>query len=140
MMTSHLLIIKTSLKHLTITLLTLVPQSKPKSPRVNHPSNHILVIKTLILSRLTPCDAEEVAQIISTFANGKASGPFSIPTNLLKEFSQYLSKPISIIINKSLQEGVFPQSLKIALVCAIYKRMIKPMCQLQIYFASFKHQ
>ena len=77
---------------------------------------------------LNPCNANEIANIISTFGVGKASGPYSIPTNLLKEFSQYFSIPISHIINKSLQEGIFPQSLKIALVCAIFKKNDKTKC------------
>jgi len=47
---------------------------------------------------------------------------------LLKEFSQHFSIPISIIINKSLQEGIFPQSLKTALVCAIFKKNDKTKC------------
>ena len=75
-----------------------------------------------------PCDANEIQDIIATFGLGKASGPFSIPTNLLKEFSAQFAVPISIIINKSLQEGVFPQSLKIALVCAIFKKNDKTKC------------
>ena len=77
---------------------------------------------------LNPCDANEISDIISSFGANKACGPFSIPTHLLKEFSQQLSLPISIIVNKSLLEGVFPQSLKTALVCAIFKKNDKTMC------------
>ena len=77
---------------------------------------------------LNPCDTDEITEIISSFGARKACGPFSISTNLLKEFSQHFSKPISIIVNKSLQEGVFPQSLKIALVCAIFKKNDKTKC------------
>jgi hypothetical protein len=68
------------------------------------------------------------SDIISRFGASKASGPYSIPTNLLKEFSLQFSVPISIIINKSLNEGIFPQSLKIALVCAIFKKGDKTSC------------
>jgi hypothetical protein len=77
---------------------------------------------------LNPCDADEITEIISSFGANKACGPFSIPTHLLKEFSQQFSIPISIIVNKSLQEGVFPQSLKTALVCAIFKKNDKTKC------------
>ena len=77
---------------------------------------------------LDPCDANEIQDIIASLGLGKASGPFSIPTNLLKEFSAQFSVPISIIINKSLQEGIFPQSLKIALVCAIFKKNDQTKC------------
>ena len=68
------------------------------------------------------CTPEEVLDIINNFSTSKSCGPFSIPSKILKEFSQYLVPPIVTIINKSLLEGVFPDSLKLALVCAIFKK------------------
>ena len=57
---------------------------------------------------LNQCDAVEIASIIASFGAGKATGPFSIPTNLLKEFSRYFVDPLVTIFNKTLQEGIFP--------------------------------
>ena len=104
------------------------PSIEEKIPKGRSPFQSYLGAPNPVNLALNPCDPEEIVDIISSFGAGKASGPFSIPTNLLKEFSQYLSIPISIIINKSLQEGVFPQSLKTALVCAIYKKNDKTKC------------
>ena len=95
------------------------PSIEEKIPKGKHPFQSYLGEQNPVALTLNPCDADEIAAIIATFGAGKASGPFSIPTNLLKEFSQHFSKPISIIVNKSLQEGVYPQLLKSELVCAI---------------------
>jgi len=67
----------------------------------------------------TPCDESEIHSIISNFGINKASGPNSIPTCLLKEFSSLLMYPIKILINKSHSEGTFPNLLKTAQVCPI---------------------
>jgi len=75
-----------------------------------------------------PCDETEIKAIISNFGTKKASGPYSIPTNLLKEFSNLLTYPLKIIINKSLTEGIFPTILKTAQVCPIYKKSDKTKC------------
>ena len=104
------------------------PSIEEKIPKAKSSFQSYLGDPNPISFTLNPCDADEISDIISTFGAGKASGPFSIPTNLLKEFSLHFSKPISIIVNKSLQEGVFPQSLKTALVCAIFKKNDKTKC------------
>ena len=105
------------------------PSIEEKIPKGKSSFQSYLGDQNPVALTLNPCDADEVADIISTFGTSKASGPYSIPTNLLKEFSQHFSEPISIIVNKSLQEGVFPQSLKIALVCAIFKKNDKTKCE-----------
>ena len=87
---------------------------------LNSPTNHTF--------ELTACSEPEILEIISSFGINKASGPNSIPTNLLKEFSEYLVKPLALIINKSLTEGTFPSILKTAHICPIYKKSDKTKC------------
>ena len=53
---------------------------------------------------------------------------FSLPTKILKEFNKHLIGPLSSIINKSLSEGIFPDILKSALVCPIFKKNDKTNC------------
>jgi flavodoxin len=77
---------------------------------------------------LHECSQEEVLDIIQGFSTSKACGPYSIPTKILKEFSNFLITPITAIINKSLREGIFPSLLKNALVCAIFKKGDKTKC------------
>ena len=104
------------------------PSIEKKIPKAKKSFQSYLTEPNPVDLILNPCDANEINEIISSFGSGKASRPFSIPSNLLKEFSIQFSEPISIIINKSLQEGIFPQSLKIALVCAIFKKGEKTSC------------
>ena len=52
----------------------------------------------------------------------KATGPDNIPPRLLKELAEVLSEPISIIMNKSLQEGRLPTIWKKAHVVPIFKK------------------
>ena len=52
----------------------------------------------------------------------KASSPNSIPTNILKLFKDEFSKPLSDMINMSLNQGIFPNMLKIANAISIHKK------------------
>ena len=104
------------------------PTIEKKIPKAKTSFHSYLGDQNNINLLLNQCDEDEVSEIISSFGTGKACGPFSLPTNLLKEFSHHFTKPLTIIINKSLQAGVFPQSLKMALVCAIHKKNEKTSC------------
>ena len=61
--------------------------------------------------------------------DSKACGPNSIPTKILKENSDILASPIKHIINLSFQEGCFPQLLKLADICPIFKKNNKNKCE-----------
>ena len=76
-----------------------------------------------------PCDTNEVNKIIKEFVTSKASGPYSIPTNLIKSTSQLLVPILTNIINKSLIQGKFPNLLKYANVCPIYKKNDVHKCE-----------
>ena len=52
----------------------------------------------------------------------EARGPNSISTKILKLFKKEFSKSLSDIINLSLNQGVFPDLLKIAKVTPIHKK------------------
>ena len=49
-------------------------------------------------------------------------GPFSIPNHVLKEFNKLFSIPISQIFNLSIEQGVFPQKMKIIIIVPIHKK------------------
>ena len=73
--------------------------------------------KSFFVSPVTP---EEI--IICSIQNGKSSGPYSIPTKLLKISSSDIALPLSVIVNESFAEGVFPDKLKVAKVIGLHKR------------------
>ena len=67
---------------------------------------------------LRPTDTDEVTKEINQLKN-KATLDFRVP--LLKHVKQELADGLVIIINKSFQEGCFPELLKIAKVIPIHK-------------------
>ena len=77
---------------------------------------------------LSPAVLEGIEDLISSMKTNKASGPNSIPTNILKLFKKEFSKPLSDMINMSFNQGVFPNILKIANVIPIHKKGDKLDC------------
>ena len=73
-------------------------------------------------SFINPITYLEIEEIISSFRNGKSTGPYSIPVKLLKILSPYISQPLAIIFNASITLGVFPDKLKYAKVISIHKK------------------
>ena len=70
---------------------------------------------------LYPTNAAEVIEIVSNFKNKWSAGADSIPINIVKASIVNIAEPISRLINSSFTTGIFPDSLKIAKVCPIYK-------------------
>ncbi len=68
---------------------------------------------------------DELIKIIKTL-NKKSAGEDNIPPNIVKACQNQLLKPLLILINRPfnmLNEGIFPDNLKIAKVIPIYKKM-----------------
>ena len=65
---------------------------------------------------------EEIVDIIKIINPNKASGPDIINYKMLKICSEKIAAPLQIILNKSLLQGKYPTSWKIAHVIAIYKK------------------
>ena len=61
-------------------------------------------------------------------STSKASGPFSIPSKIIKEFVGFFVPILTTIINKSFKESVFPSNLKCAKVILIFKKGNKTKC------------
>ena len=66
--------------------------------------------------------ALEIENEISNIKSSKATGPYSVPTDLLKFLKSYLSIPLEIIYNVSFSNGCVPDQLKIASVIPIHKK------------------
>ena len=93
-----------------------------KIPKGNKSTSRYLADRNRFNIVLNPCTTEEINQYISEMTVSKAVGPNSISTNLLKQFSDELVEPLVNVVNKSLEEGIFPDLLKFASVCPIYKK------------------
>ena len=71
----------------------------------------------MYLSQLTH---DEVRKLISQSNNQKALGPTSIPLTILKDKIEVLVTPLTLMLNQSFEQGIFPEILKIAQVLPIY--------------------
>ena len=69
-----------------------------------------------------PCTDKEVSDIIRSFNSTKATGPNSIHPKLFDSVSHALTPILTKLINKSLTDGIFPNLLKSANVCPIFKK------------------
>ena len=65
---------------------------------------------------LSPTDSTEVSNLILSLKNGKAAGPNSIPTLVLKHLINEVSVVLANLFNLSFSTGVFPDILKISSV------------------------
>lgn len=64
---------------------------------------------------------QEICNIISSMASKHSVGYDNIPTHLMKTVAKCIAEPLSFIVNQSFHHGVFPDKLKIAKVCPIFK-------------------
>ena len=74
------------------------------------------------LGELEPLIEDEVTKVIMSMAS-KSCEIDPVPTNLLKEILPKVIKPITKIINTSLELGVFASQWKVAIVKPIFKKM-----------------
>ena len=71
---------------------------------------------------LSPTTVYEVESTIIEFQDKKATSPNSIPSNILKNNKDVLSKPLCDLINLVFVSGTFPQQLKTAKIIPVYKK------------------
>ena len=77
---------------------------------------------------VSPTDSTEVSNLISGLKNGKASGPNSIPTTVLKHLNSDISIILAKLFNLSFSTGVFPDILKTSSVLPLFKKDSKLIC------------
>ena len=70
---------------------------------------------------LTPVLESVLKSLINALPNKSSSGHDRINNILLKQLKESVVNPMTICVNKSLSEGLFPQVMKLADVCALFK-------------------
>ena len=70
---------------------------------------------------LIPVDETEIDRLIRELPNKKSYGYDKINNCLLKELCLVITHPLTIVFNKSLAEGVFPNSMKHADTVPLFK-------------------
>ena len=87
---------------------------------LKHPNENNFFIK--------PTDQTEILFIIDSLQCNKATGPHSIPTDILQLIKFNICTPLCEIINLSFTTGIYPDQLKIAKIIPIHK---EKGCKLQ---------
>ena len=75
-----------------------------------------------------PTDEIEIAKFIANLPNKTSSGYDDLSNILIKQLSTVVCKPLCIIFNRSISEGVFPQEMKLADVIPIFKSKDRLVC------------
>ena len=70
---------------------------------------------------LSPTTVNKVESAIKELQDRKAKGPNSIPSKILKNNKDVLSKPLCDLTNLVFVSGTFPQQFKIAKIIPVYK-------------------
>ena len=90
----------------------------PKSKFTHH---HYMQNKVQTNMFMAPTDPYEIIKIIDTLKRKNSTGHDNISSSLIKDIKHVIAQPLTILINKSLQNGAVPDSLKLAKVIPIYK-------------------
>ena len=80
---------------------------------------------------LKPITESKLKSLINALPNKNSSGHDNINNVLLKQIKDSVVKPTTICVNKSLSEGLFPQVMKLADVCPLFKS--KDRCETNNY-------
>ena len=88
---------------------------------MNTSSNLLFQIFLITLSQIH-CTEHEIENIIEVLNPNKASGDDGISHKMLNSVSKSVSKPLCILINRSFDEGIFPDTWKLANVIPIFKK------------------
>ena len=74
---------------------------------------------------LTPTSKIEITKLIGSLKSKNSSGHDGISNRILKGITHSISEPLSIIFNRSMEEGIFPSEMKKADTVPLYKSKAK---------------
>ena len=75
--------------------------------------------RTLLLN---PVSKNDILTCIRATDASKASGPYSIPSKVLRTIENLIAEPLANIVNLSFTSGIFPERLKTAEVIPVHKK------------------
>ena len=70
----------------------------------------------------------------------KATGLDGLPAKFIIDSAESIVKPLTYIVNLSIESGAFPDDLKRAKIVPIYKKKAKPMCLDMCLCVGFQDQ
>lgn len=69
-----------------------------------------------------PISPLDIINIVKSLKNKHSSGIDEIPVSLLKQCIGFIAEPLSNIFNDCLQNGIFPDALKVAKIIPLFKK------------------
>lgn len=70
---------------------------------------------------MAPTNKNEIEKIINSLDSNKASDIYGLSVNVLKILSPHISQKLGDIFNESLNTGIFPDQMKLAMICPFHK-------------------
>ena len=71
--------------------------------------------------RFSPVYTSDTLKILLATKASKATGPDQIPAKIIKDIAHEIAAPLTFLVNRSLQTGIFPTTEKIAKINPVYK-------------------
>ena len=90
---------------------------------ITHTNNHVgnYIVNNIKSAFFTPISPDEIVEIVKDFKSNTSSGYDDIDMKVVKKIIINICQPLSVIFNKCLDCGVFPDKLKIARVIPVFK-------------------
>ena len=86
-------------------------------------THHKYFIRNILTSfNFSLIDENHIPKILASLRTKNSSGHDGLSTELLKFISLALLKPLTLVINQSLNTGIFPDKLKIANVIPLFRK------------------
>jgi len=97
------------------------PDLAQKIPSVSESFKHFLPLNNPNSIFLKPTDNLEIRQIILALKNSYSKGHDNLSVNTIKNCCDQLAQPLCMIFNRSIQDGIVPDDLKVAKIIPVYK-------------------
>ena len=78
--------------------------------------------------KLDPVTETEIYKYLSNVKPTKSTGYDKIPPMLIKDAAGVISRSLTIIFNRSIVSGIFPEDLKIAVLSPVFKKGDRSSC------------
>ncbi|XP_045448929.1 uncharacterized protein LOC123657427 [Melitaea cinxia] len=89
------------------------------------------------LSRIENITERDIDKVLKSLDPSKGAGPDGIPPIFIKKCHKYLTLPLKIILDKSLESSTFPDAWKAANILPIFKKGAKHNAASRLYLTDF---